>query len=98
MRLPASSPFVKESRSVAQIMRYVLLALIPAVLLHVAFMGFGILIQFALAAFVGVALEIAILRLRRKPWRDGINRGSEDGRIGDGCCLIQRGRRALGRQ
>ena len=69
----ASSPFVKESRSVAQIMRYVLLALIPAVVLHVVFMGFGILIQFALAAFVGIALEIAILRLRRKPWRDGID-------------------------
>ncbi len=54
-------------------MRYVLLALVPAVLLHVVYMGCGILIQFALAALTAASLEILLLRLRGKPWRDGLN-------------------------
>jgi Na+-translocating ferredoxin:NAD+ oxidoreductase subunit D len=73
MQLPLSSPFLQQSRSVAQIMRYVLLALVPAVLLHILYMGSGIVIQLALAASTAALLEIAVLRLRGKAWRESLN-------------------------
>ena len=73
MSVPLSSPFLQHSTSVALIMRYVLLALVPAVVLHVVYMGCGIVIQFALAATTAATLEIAVLLVRGKPWRDRFN-------------------------
>ena len=73
MHSSLSSPFILHNQSVAQIMRYVLFALVPALLLHVVYMGCGIVFQFALAAITAATLEIALLRMRGKPWRDGIN-------------------------
>ena len=53
-------------------MRCVLLALVPAALLHGLFFGCGIVIQFVFAALVGAAIEAAILHMRGKPWRDAL--------------------------
>jgi len=53
-------------------MRCVLFALVPGVLLHVLFLGFGIVIQFLFAAMVGAVLEAIILHMRGKPWRDAL--------------------------
>ena len=50
-------------------MRLVLLALIPALVLHVYWMGFGIVVQLALAAVTASALEIAVAKARRRAWR-----------------------------
>ena len=50
-------------------MRLVLLALIPALVLHVYWMGFGIVVQLALAAVTASVLEIAVAKARRRAWR-----------------------------
>lgn len=61
------APHLSQARSVRFIMGMVLLALLPAGLLHVIFFGWGVLWQFLLAATSGLACEILALRLRHKP-------------------------------
>lgn len=61
-----NAPHMKQPRSVRFIMGMVLLALLPAVVLHVAYFGYGIVVQFLLAAISGLMCEALALILRRK--------------------------------
>lgn len=61
------APHMKHARSVRFIMGMVLLALLPAAMLHVYFFGPGVLIQFLLAAASGLGCEALALKLRHKP-------------------------------
>ncbi|MBI2383302.1 MAG: RnfABCDGE type electron transport complex subunit D [Gammaproteobacteria bacterium] len=64
-----SSPHLAVQPTVAQVMRDVLLALIPGVAAYVLFFGPGVLLNLALAAASCLAFEAAALRLRGKPLR-----------------------------
>jgi len=61
------SPYLRESRSVRQIMLHVLLALLPGVVFYVWQFGAGILVQLLLASVTALAAEALMLKLRGKP-------------------------------
>lgn len=63
----APAPHVVARLSVAKVMRQVLYALVPTVILYVVFFGPGLLIQIALGLLTAVAAEAVALRLRGKP-------------------------------
>jgi Na+-translocating ferredoxin:NAD+ oxidoreductase subunit D len=63
----APAPHVVAPISVGRVMRQVLYALLPTVVLHVVFFGPGLLIQIVLGVAVGLLCEAAALRLRGKP-------------------------------
>lgn len=63
----AGAPHLPPITTVGAVMRQVLYALVPGVVAHVWFFGPGILFQIALAAGFALALEAAMLRLRRVP-------------------------------
>ncbi|WP_018934905.1 electron transport complex subunit RsxD [Thioalkalivibrio sp. ALJ24] len=62
-----SSPHVIPRHSVGGVMQQVLLALIPGTLAMTWFFGWGVLINVALAVGFAVALEAAMVALRRRP-------------------------------
>jgi Na+-translocating ferredoxin:NAD+ oxidoreductase subunit D len=59
-----SSPHLRVAPSVGQVMRAVLLALIPGVALFALFFGAGVLINLALCALACVLTEALVLKLR----------------------------------
>lgn len=61
------SPFIRKPSSVSQIMRHVLLALVPAIAVHVWFFGNAILISLLLASVTAWATEALMLKLRNRP-------------------------------
>ena len=61
----APAPHVIGSDPVPRVMRDVLLALIPAVLIYAWFFGPGQIINMLIASAVALACEAAMLRLRR---------------------------------
>ncbi|MCB1907560.1 MAG: RnfABCDGE type electron transport complex subunit D [Rhodocyclaceae bacterium] len=61
------SPYLRESRTVQQIMLHVLLALLPGIAAYVWQFGPGILIQLLLASVTALAAEAVMLKLRGKP-------------------------------
>jgi len=63
----AAPPHAKPLSSVPRIMRRVLYALAPAAVVYTWFFGFGLLINFVIAAVAALATEAAILLLRRRP-------------------------------
>ncbi len=63
------SPHIRGDNRVSRMMLKVLLALLPAVAVHVGFFGWGIVVQLLWASLVAVALEAAMLRLRQRPVR-----------------------------
>ncbi|HEX7080097.1 MAG TPA: electron transport complex subunit RsxD [Gammaproteobacteria bacterium] len=65
----AAPPHAVPVRGVPQIMRRVLLALVPAAAAYTWFFGFGLLINFVIAALAALVTEAAILKLRRRPTR-----------------------------
>ncbi|MEN9849730.1 MAG: hypothetical protein RL368_2470 [Pseudomonadota bacterium] len=70
MRLKVSNaPYMHTQQTVSQIMRQVLYALIPAILLYVWFFGWGIIINIVIASVVAVSAEAWVLWLRAKPVR-----------------------------
>ena len=62
----ASSPHQHIRRNTGQVMRLVLYALIPGVLLQTCFFGFGTLIQISLAIVTAVVTEACILEIRKR--------------------------------
>jgi electron transport complex protein RnfD len=62
-----NAPHLHRARSVRSIMGMVLLALLPAALIHTGFFGPGVLVQFLLAACSGLLAEALALKLRNKP-------------------------------
>ncbi len=62
-----TAPHIGRARSVRFVMGMVLVALLPAVALHLYFFGPGVLVQFLLAAGSGLVCEALALKLRNKP-------------------------------
>lgn len=63
----ASSPHLKPTTSVAQVMQQVILGLIPGVLAFIYFFGWGVVTNLVIAITLGVLAEAVLLRIRRKP-------------------------------
>lgn len=63
----SSSPFTRVKRSTSQVMAWVAIALIPAILIQSYFFGYGVLIQAVLAIFIAWTFEALILKLRKRP-------------------------------
>ena len=61
------APNLTPPSTVALTMRRVLYALIPAMLVHTWYFGWGLIINMLLAASIGLACEAVMLRLRGKP-------------------------------
>ncbi|MCB1888068.1 MAG: RnfABCDGE type electron transport complex subunit D [Rhodocyclaceae bacterium] len=61
------SPYLRQARSVRQIMLHVLIALLPGVLAWSWQFGVGVLVQLGLATVTAVAAEALMLRLRGRP-------------------------------
>jgi len=69
-------PHAKPVSSVPRIMRRVLYALAPAAAGYTWFFGYGLIINFVIAAVAAVAAEAAILLLRRRPVKRALLDGS----------------------
>ncbi|MFT2091586.1 electron transport complex subunit RsxD [Paraglaciecola sp. 2405UD69-4] len=68
----ASSPHQHAPRNTGQVMRLVIYALIPGVLLQTWFFGWGTLIQIILATITVVVTEAAILEIRKRDFEHAI--------------------------
>ena len=62
-----SSPFVAASLSVAQVMRTVIYALVPGILIYIGLFGWGVLINIVLASISAIIFEWLMLLLRNRP-------------------------------
>lgn len=62
-----SSPFIPSTLSVSQVMRTVIYALIPGVLIYVWWFGFGVGINIILAIASALIFEFAMLVIRNRP-------------------------------
>ncbi|VAX11242.1 Electron transport complex protein RnfD [hydrothermal vent metagenome] len=62
-----SSPFLRSGNSVSRIMLLVLLALIPGIITHLYFFGWGLLVNLGIAIPTALASEALMLRLRQRP-------------------------------
>ncbi len=71
-----AAPHAPALIGVPQVMRRVLLALLPAVLCYTWFFGYGLIVNFALAAASALLTEAAILRMRGRPTRQALRDGS----------------------
>lgn len=71
-----SSPFLPVRTSVAAVMRDVLLALAPGVVVYTLLFGGGVLLQLLIAMLSCVALEALVLHVRDKPLRPFLSDGS----------------------
>ncbi len=63
------SPHIRGDNRVSRMMLKVLLALLPAVAVHVWLFGWGIVVQLLLASGAALGMEAAMLHLRRRPVR-----------------------------
>lgn len=72
----APAPHVVAPNSVGRVMRLVIYALLPTIVLHVVFFGPGLLVQIALGTATALAAETVALRLRRLPVRKFLTDGS----------------------
>jgi electron transport complex protein RnfD len=64
-----SAPHDIGPNSVARVMRLVIFALVPAVIMHIIFMGPGVLVQMILGTATALACEAVALRLRKQSLR-----------------------------
>lgn len=62
----ASSPHHHNQRDTGAVMRLVIYAMIPGIIVQAIMFGYGVLIQLLLAIITAVVTEIAILELRKK--------------------------------
>ncbi|WP_299074087.1 electron transport complex subunit RsxD [uncultured Paraglaciecola sp.] len=72
----ASSPHQHIRRSTGQVMRLVMFALIPGILLQTWFFGWGTIIQIVLAVMTAVVTEAAILEIRKRDFERAIKDNS----------------------
>jgi len=68
----AAAPHTPPKASVPVMMRRVLYALVPAAACHAWFFGWGLLINFAIAAVAALLAEAAFLRLRGRTTREAL--------------------------
>ncbi len=71
-----SSPFEHQATEVAGVMRQVLYALIPGIVVYVFFFGWAVVVQLTLASLTALACEALMLRLRDRPLQPFISDGS----------------------
>jgi electron transport complex protein RnfD len=77
MPLPTTQPpHTVAPNSVSRVMRIVLIALAPAIVIHIAFFGVGLVIQLILGIATALLTEAIALRLRDKPIRPFLTDGS----------------------
>ncbi len=62
-----SSPYLPQSQHVAQMMRRLILALVPGILCAWWVLGWGVLVNLFIASVTAVAAEALMLRLRGRP-------------------------------
>ncbi|MBF6057002.1 MULTISPECIES: RnfABCDGE type electron transport complex subunit D [Thiomicrorhabdus] len=62
-----SSPFAHNDQNVRKVMMQVQIAALPALLVHLYFFGFGIVVQWLLAVITLIVVESAMLKLRGRP-------------------------------
>jgi len=74
--IQSSAPHIRKPRSVRAIMFEVCLALIPAALIHVYFLGPGLVLNVCVAVSVALACEYLMLRLRGQSIAPFIGDGS----------------------
>ena len=72
----SSSPHLQSGNSVEQVMRKVLIAMIPGTAATVYFFGWGVLINIFLACMVAVSCEILMLYIRKRSIKTYINDNS----------------------
>jgi electron transport complex protein RnfD len=72
----APAPHAPPLTSVPAVMLRVLLALVPAAVVYTWFFGYGLFINFAIAAAAALLTEAAVLRLRGRGTRQALNDGS----------------------
>lgn len=66
------APHMRPATSIPAVMRTVLYALAPGLLLYAWFFGWGVLINLCIAVVAAMATEALLLRLRRRPWRPAL--------------------------
>ena len=76
MTATSIAPYVVAPDSVGRVMRTVIYALIPAVVMHVVAFGIGLLVQLAIAIPTALLAEAMALRLRGLPVRPFVTDGS----------------------
>src|SRR5687768_5036322 len=69
-------PHLVAPNSVGRVMRIVLIALIPAIVMHAVFFGVGIFVQLVLAIGTALLAEYVALRLRQQDVRKFLFDGS----------------------
>ena len=72
----AAAPHVVTPTGVGRVMRIVLYALVPTVVLHAVFFGPGVLVQIVLGSVTALVAEAVALRLRGKPVEPFLKDGS----------------------
>lgn len=72
----APAPHAAARVSVPQVMRRVVLALAPAAAVYTWFFGYGLLINFAIAALAALVTEAAVLRMRGRGTRHALRDSS----------------------
>jgi len=73
----STAPFTHQpNNSVPEIMRQVLYALIPGIMVYVYFFGWGIVVNILLCSITAIACEALMLWLRRRPLRPFITDNS----------------------
>ncbi|MEK8015645.1 MAG: electron transport complex subunit RsxD [Candidatus Parabeggiatoa sp.] len=65
----SSAPFLHQETSVSEIMRQVLYALMPGIVVYVYFLGWGIVVNILLASVTALTCEALMLWLRNRPIR-----------------------------
>lgn len=70
------SPHVHSERTVSNLMRQVLYALIPGIILYVYLFGWGIVINLMLTSVTALSCEALILQMRERPLRPFLTDGS----------------------
>ena len=71
-----SSPHIHSRTSVDKVMRQVIFALVPGMIISIWFLGWGVLIHCLLAIGFALAFEALMLTLRKRPLQDFIYDGS----------------------
>lgn len=65
----STAPYLHQSHSVSALMRQVLYALVPGILVYIVFFGWGIVINLFLTSLTALTCEAAVLWLRQRSLR-----------------------------
>lgn len=77
MKFPAApAPHDIAQNSVGRVMRLVIFALVPAIIMHIVFLGPGLIVQLMLGTATALAAEALALRLRRQPLKRFLTDGT----------------------